>query len=106
VAFFVLMLLAAAAAAGALVMALWNSVLVEALGAKPLGYWQALGLLLLCRVLFGKWGPRRMGPPAGPKAMGEKWGSMSPEQRARFKEHWKARCGQPDETPTAQRPND
>ena len=100
VAFFVLMLLAAAAAAGGLVMALWNAVLVEALGAKPLGYWQALGLLLLCRVLFGKWGPRRMGPPGGPKAMGEKWGSMSPEQRAGFRAHWKARCAAPDEPPS------
>lgn len=99
VAFFVLMLAAAAAAAGALVMALWNAVLVDALGAKPLGYWQALGLLLLCRVLFGKWGPRRMGPPGaagGRAAWGEKWGAMSPEQRASFRTHWKARCAAPD----------
>jgi hypothetical protein len=106
IAVFVLLLLGAAAAAGWLVMALWNAVLVEALGTKPLGYWQALGLLLLCRILFGNWGPRRMGPPGAPGAMREKWGSMSPEQRARFKEHWKARCAQPDGEPPAPRPGD
>lgn len=117
-AFFLLMLLAGAAAAGWVVMALWNAVLVDALGAKPLGYWQALGLLLLCRVLFGNWGPRRMGPAGGmrgsggpdgqegPGALRDKWGSMSPEQRARFKDHWKSRCAQPDQAPTAQGPND
>jgi hypothetical protein len=90
---FAVVLLCAAAAAGWVVMTLWNAVLVDALGAKALGYWQALGLLLLCRILFGNWGPRRMGPPGDPGAMREKWGSMSPEQRERFKEHWKARCG-------------
>lgn len=113
-AFFVPLLLAAAAAAGWLVMTLWNAVLVEALGARPLGYWQALGLLLLCRVLFGNWGPRRMGPargwggPGGPDAPGaqaEKGGSLSPEQRERFRAHWKARCT-PSEAPPAQRPGD
>jgi hypothetical protein len=90
---FVILFLCAAAAAGWLVMALWNAVLVEALGAKPLGYWQALGLLLLCRVLFGNWGPRRMGPPGAGGAPGGK-GSLSPEQRARWSAHWRSRCAQ------------
>jgi hypothetical protein len=97
-AFFVLMLLCAAAAAGWLVMTLWNAVLVEALGAKPLGYWQALGLLLLCRVLFGNWGPRRRGPPGAGPGAGHP-GSLSPEQRARWAAHWKSRCGPTDAGP-------
>jgi hypothetical protein len=114
-AFFLLLLLAAAAAAGWLVMALWNAVLVQALGANPLGYWQALGLLLLCRVLFGNWGPRRMGPPVGmrgpdapdgPGVLRDKWASMSPEQRTRWAAHWKSRCAPPDEATAAQRPDD
>ena len=88
-AFFLLMLLCAAAAAGWLVMSLWNAVLVPALGAHALDYWQSLGLLLLCRVLFGNWGPRRMGHHGpGP---GERT-AISPEQRARWAAHWKARC--------------
>lgn len=104
-AFFVLMLLSAAAAAGWLVMALWNAVLVDALGARPLGYWQALGLLLLCRLLFGNWGPRRMGPPRGPGGAGGPGGSISAEQRARWAAHWKARCATADvATPAAPDP--
>lgn len=103
---FAAVLFCAAAAAGWVVMALWNAVLADALGAKPLTYWQGLGLLLLCRILFGNWGPRRMGPPGGPAAMREKWGSMSPEQRARFKAHWKERCATTDAPQPEQRAGD
>ena len=105
IAVFVLLLLCAAAAAGGLVMALWNAVLVDALGARPLCYWQALGLLLLCRVLFGNWGPRRLGPPGAGPGPGHK-GSLSPEQRARWSAHWKNRCAPTDAEPPAQRPVD
>lgn len=95
-ALFLVLLLCAAAAAGWLVMALWNAVLVRALGAGPLDFWQALGLLLLCRLLFGNWGPRRMGGAhGGPSSMRDKWASMNPEQRERFREHWKSRCAKP-----------
>jgi hypothetical protein len=106
IAVFVVLMGCAAAVAGWLVMALWNAVLVPALGAKALDYWQALGLLLLCRVLFGNWGPPRgghRGPTVGPAA---KWGSMSTEQRARFREHWQARCGKPDADSQASNPAD
>ena len=101
---FALVLLCAVAAVGWVVMTLWNAVLVDALGAKPLAYGQALGLLLLCRILFGNWGPRRVGPPGGPAAMREKWGSMSAEQRAQFKAHWRARCSSSDDA-AAKRPD-
>ena len=102
-AFFLLMLLCAAALAGALVMALWNTVLVPALGVHALGYWQALGLLLLCRLLFGNWGPGRRGrhgPPTGGP------GPLSPEQRARWAAHWKARCAPSETDPAASGPKD
>lgn len=105
---FALVLLCAVAVAGAVVMFLWNAVLVEALGAKPLNFWRALGLLVLCRILFGHWGPRgarpwgvaaRFGPGAG---LRERWSSMTPDQRERFRDHWKARCAGRDaaSTPT------
>ena len=104
-ALFAMVLLCGVAAAGWVVMTLWNAVLVDALGAKPLGYWQALGLLLLCRILFGIWGPRRMGAPGGPGAVREKWGSMSPDQRAQLKEHWRARCAPSSDQESAKRPD-
>jgi hypothetical protein len=102
IAVFVLMLFCAVAAAGWLVMTLWNAVLVDALGARPLGYLQALGLLLLCRVLFGNWGPRRMGHRGANTGLADKWASMNPQQRARFREHWQARCGKSDAEQPAQ----
>lgn len=38
---------------GYVVMRLWNSILPEVLHAQPLRYWQAVGLLILCRILVG-----------------------------------------------------
>lgn len=35
------------------VMLLWNAILPSLLAVGRLGFWQALGLLLLCRILFG-----------------------------------------------------
>jgi hypothetical protein len=104
--FFLALLSGAVAAATGLVMVLWNAVLVEALGARPLGYWQALGLLLLCRVLFGNWGPRRRGHSGTGTGAGAAPGqvpSLSPEQRARWSAHWKSRCAKTD---TESPPND
>lgn len=37
----------------AIVMLLWNAVVPEVTGFKSLSYWQAMGLLVLCKILFG-----------------------------------------------------
>ena len=42
---------------GELVMHLWNWLLPGLFGWHSVTFWQALGLLLLCRILFGSWGP-------------------------------------------------
>ena len=45
------------AALSAVVMLLWNAVLPGLFGtALPIDYWHALGLLVLCRILFGGFG--------------------------------------------------
>ncbi|MBL7818643.1 MAG: hypothetical protein JNL70_26825 [Saprospiraceae bacterium] len=82
---------------GGVVMYLWNAILPSAIHVEVLSYWQAVGLLILCRILFGNWGGRHRGggkPPfAGKSAMWrEKWMNMSDEERAQFKEQWKKRC--------------
>src|SRR2546429_4161185 len=41
---------------GELVMHLWNWLLPPLFGWRLITFWQALGLLLLCRILFGGWG--------------------------------------------------
>ena len=38
---------------GTIVMHLWNWLLPELFGWPQLGFWQALGFLALCRILFG-----------------------------------------------------
>ena len=45
--------------AGFVVMSLWNAVLVPAVaGVSAIGFWQALGLFALAKILFGGFGGR------------------------------------------------
>lgn len=63
---------------------LWNGVLTDVLDVKIITYWQALGLLVLTRVLFGGFPGRRFGPPGSfgrRRMMMERWQSLTPEQR-------------------------
>ena len=61
-------------AGGAIVQLLWNWLLPEILSARPISFWQALGLLALCRILFGGFGSR--GRHRG-------WGAWSARERCR-----------------------
>ena len=66
---------------GEIVMHLWNWLLPPLFGWRMLGFWQALGLLALCRILFGRLGGPR--GPRGPRIRGCR--KMSPEERERFR---------------------
>jgi hypothetical protein len=76
---------------GELVMHLWNWLLPPLFGLHMITFWQALGLVLLCRILFGSWGS------GGGKNKGrrrrEKWEQMTPEEREKLRQSWGARCG-------------
>ena len=95
--FFLLFIPVLLAVLGGVVMVLWNAILPDVFGWRRVTYGQALGLLVLCRLLFGgfHFGPRRFGPPHGgpPPHVREKWMRMSEEERARFKETWRKRFG-------------
>ncbi len=41
---------------GWIVMSLWNYLLPALFGWRMITFWQALGLLILCRILFGGFG--------------------------------------------------
>lgn len=90
---FGLVALAAVLALGGLVAWLWNAILPTALHAGPLSYWQGVGLLVLCRVLFGSLGAGRGGRPGwgqrGPHFA--KWQRLSPDERQQFRRQWQAR---------------
>jgi hypothetical protein len=86
----VILVLAVAALAAGLVMVLWNTVAVTALsGAHPLDYVHALGLLVLCRLLFGGFRGRGFG---NRRAQWEKFQAMTPEEREAVSQRWSG-CG-------------
>ena len=73
-------------ALGAVVMLLWNW-LMPALfaGAQPVNYCQALGILLLSKILFGSF---RGGCHGHWKERHQRWESMTPEEREQLKGHF------------------
>jgi Ca2+/H+ antiporter, TMEM165/GDT1 family len=82
---------------GELVMHLWNWLLPSLFGWRQITFWQAFGLLALCRILFGGLGShgsnrsnmrRRIG-----QRMEERWEKMTPEEREKFRQSWRSRCG-------------
>ena len=86
-AFAILIFLAVAAGIAAVVMLLWNAVVPAVIGWAAVTYWQALGLLVLCRILFGGFGKRMghfMHKHPGHKHFHEKLKQMSHEERREF----------------------
>lgn len=74
--------LLAAAVMGGAVMLLWNAVAPTLFAdARQIDYLHALGLLVLCRILFG--GFRGHGGWHGRKRW-DKWQAMTPEEREQF----------------------
>jgi hypothetical protein len=90
---FVLFAVVAVVVLSGLVMSLWNWLMPAIFGSRLITFWQALGLLVLARVLFGRFGGgpgRRM---HWRRRMMERWNQMTPEEREKFREGMKGRCG-------------
>lgn len=84
-----LFVLVAATAFGFIVKELWNALMPGLFGWHTLTFWQALGLLVLAKILFG--GFHRHSGGRWNKGMRERVEQMSPEERERFREGM--RCG-------------
>ncbi len=80
---------------GLVVMSLWNAILPAVLGVKAITFLQALGILLLSKILFGGFGGKRWGGPGREwkQKMKQRFESMTPEEKEKFKTEWKNRCG-------------
>ena len=95
--FFLLFIFAFLLPIGFLVMTLWNNILVALVHLPLINFWQALGLFVLSRILFG-------GFPGKPgwaghhrrkdmEEMRNKWFHLSPEEKDQFRQNWKSRSG-------------
>src|SRR5690349_13241677 len=75
-----------------IVMTLWNLILPDVVHANPINFWQAMGLLVLAKILFGGFGGWRNKRQHWRERMQEKWQHMSPEERDKLKAELKNRC--------------
>jgi hypothetical protein len=76
---------------GQVIMLLWNNVLSPVLHVSTITFWQGLGILVLCKILFGgfarsgasrrdHWKQRMM------------WKQMTEEQKEKFRQEWRSRA--------------
>ncbi len=96
-------------AIGYIVMALWNALIPELFSGPVLTFWQAIGLLSLSHILLRGWGRwhyvNGWRQDRWKHRLEEKLAAMTPEEREKFKEEWRHRCGwdpgpRPDESKT------
>jgi len=81
------------AVGGEVVRLLWNWLLPDLFGWRAITFWQALGLLALCRILFGGLGRHVGGGFRHRRRMAERLEAMTPEERERFRQGLRAGCG-------------
>jgi Ca2+/H+ antiporter, TMEM165/GDT1 family len=92
------------------VMSLWNALIPSLIHGPDLTFWQAAGVLILSRILFGgfrgRGGHGWHGHHGGwrQRMWREKWESMTPEERERLRARFKHRCGWESEEPPQEPP--
>ena len=90
---FILFIVLAALVLGYVVMHLWNWLLPAVFGVHMINYWQALGILALCRILFGGRGWHSSGRSNFRRRMKGRCGHVTPEERERFRQRMRERWG-------------
>jgi hypothetical protein len=101
---FLPLVLVFAALFGWVVMWLWNWLMPALFSLKTITYWQAWGLVVLGRILFGGWRGASGGHDFRRRRMARRWAKMSPEQREEFRESFYRGCGSvppPESKPSA-----
>ncbi len=78
---------------GEIVLHLWNWLVPALFGWRQITFWQAVGLLILCRILFE--GSRWRGPGRYDfrRRMTERWQHKTPEERERFRQRMRECLG-------------
>ena len=69
---------------GEVVLHLWNWLLPPLFGWRQITFWQAIGMLVLCRILFGGVSGRGLHRSNSRRRMAERWERMTPEEREKI----------------------
>jgi hypothetical protein len=78
---------------GEVVLQLWNWLLPSLFGWPQITFWQAVGMLALCRILFGGFGHHGFHRSNFRRRMAQRFEQMTPEERERFRQGVHGRCG-------------
>lgn len=82
---------------GEIVLQLWNWLLPALFGWRQITFWQAIGILALCRILFGGLGGHGSHRSGIRSRMADRMATrrenMTPEERERFRQGMQGRCG-------------
>ena len=90
------------AVGGEIVRLLWNWLLPALFGIRAITFWEAIGILALSRILFGGFGFHGGGSRSAMRRriadrmadrVAERWDHMTPEERERFRQRLRERCG-------------
>lgn len=100
--FMILLVPAIFTAVSGATMLLWNNIMPSVFHLGMINFWQAAGLLLLSKILFGfRRGGGRFGGGMWRRRMMMKWKGMSEEERQRFTERMgcggRGNWGQPEQ---------
>jgi hypothetical protein len=72
---------------------LWNWLTPPLFGWRTITFWQAFGLLALCRILFGGLGLHGSAGANARRRLEERWNVMTPEERERYRQRMRERFG-------------
>jgi hypothetical protein len=89
----ILGILLVTAIGGEIVKQLWNWLLPTLFGWSPITFWQALGMLALCRILFGGLGGHGSARSNVRRRMEGRCERMTPEEKERFRQRLRERWG-------------
>jgi len=91
----VVMVIVAVVVFGYVTMQLWNWLVPAVFGLRAITFAQALGLLVLSKILFGGFHRHGGGGRGWRRHMEERWATMTPEEREKFRAGMRGRgpCG-------------
>jgi hypothetical protein len=86
---------------GFITMSLWNWLVPDLFHGPEINYWQALGLFILSKILLSSFGGKGRHHNGHWKPYWKnRWASMSPEDRERFKQKMNEKWCRPGQAPS------